>query len=155
MRRAAGFGTPFFAWELCHVCHSCHPYAESCRGPAGLGHPRLRGHVAWRRAQVDTRLKLLACWNPKKYGQKQQVDVGNKEGVFAKLDPAKYLGEIKGIIERKVAMSERSQAFCSTMKLSLAALTKATESNSAGMPQVCCPDKAEPMTAPCRAAPGS
>ena len=44
------------------------------------------GHVAWRRAQVDTRLKLLACWNPKKYGQKQQVDVGNKEGETLKVD---------------------------------------------------------------------
>jgi hypothetical protein len=44
------------------------------------------GHVAWRRAQVDTRLKLLACWNPKKYGQKQQVDVGNKEGETLKVE---------------------------------------------------------------------
>jgi len=38
------------------------------------------GHVQWRRAQVDTRLKLLACWNPKKYGTKQTVEVGNKDG---------------------------------------------------------------------------
>lgn len=44
------------------------------------------GHVQWRRAQVDTRLKLLACWNPKKYGQKQQVDVGNKDGEKLKVD---------------------------------------------------------------------
>ena len=44
------------------------------------------GHVAWRRAQVDTRLKLLACWNPKKYGTKATVDVGNKEGETLKVD---------------------------------------------------------------------
>lgn len=44
------------------------------------------GHVAWRRAQVDTRLKLLACWNPKKYGNKQQVDVGNKDGETLKVE---------------------------------------------------------------------
>ncbi len=44
------------------------------------------GHVAWRRAQVDTRLKLLACWNPKKYGNKQQVDVGNKDGEALKVE---------------------------------------------------------------------
>ena len=44
------------------------------------------GHVAWRRAQVDTRLKLLACWAPKKYGNKQQVDVGNKEGETLKVE---------------------------------------------------------------------
>jgi hypothetical protein len=44
------------------------------------------GHVQWRRAQVDTRLKLLACWNPKKYGNKQQVDVGNKDGETLKVE---------------------------------------------------------------------
>jgi hypothetical protein len=32
--------------------------------------------VAWRRLQVDTRLKLLAKWNPKKYGDRQQLDHG-------------------------------------------------------------------------------
>lgn len=44
------------------------------------------GHVAWRRAQVDTRLKLLACWNPKKYGNKATVDVGNKDGEALKVE---------------------------------------------------------------------
>jgi hypothetical protein len=44
------------------------------------------GHVQWRRAQVDTRLKLLACWSPKKYGNKQQVDVGNKDGETLKVE---------------------------------------------------------------------
>jgi hypothetical protein len=31
-------------------------------------------HVNWRRLQVETRLKLLAKWNPKKYGDRQTVD---------------------------------------------------------------------------------
>jgi hypothetical protein len=44
------------------------------------------GHVQWKRAQVETRLKLLACWNPKKYSPKQTVDVGNKEGETLKID---------------------------------------------------------------------
>jgi hypothetical protein len=44
------------------------------------------GYVQWRRAQVDTRLKLLACWNPKKYGSKQTVDVGNKDGEILKVE---------------------------------------------------------------------
>jgi hypothetical protein len=44
------------------------------------------GYVQWKRAQVDTRLKLLACWNPKKYGSKQTVDVGNKEGEALKVE---------------------------------------------------------------------
>lgn len=44
------------------------------------------GHVQWRRAQVDTRLKLLACWNPKKYGTKQDVNIGNKDGETLKTE---------------------------------------------------------------------
>ena len=44
------------------------------------------GYVQWKRAQVDTRLKLLACWNPKKYGTKQTVDVGNKDGEALKVE---------------------------------------------------------------------
>ena len=36
--------------------------------------------------RIETRLKLLACWNPKKYGSKQTVDVGNKEGETLKVD---------------------------------------------------------------------
>lgn len=44
------------------------------------------GHVQWKRAQVETRLKLLACWNPKRYGSKQTVDVGNKDGEALKVE---------------------------------------------------------------------
>jgi hypothetical protein len=32
------------------------------------------GAVQWHRLQVDTRLKLLACWNPSRYGQRQAVE---------------------------------------------------------------------------------
>jgi hypothetical protein len=44
------------------------------------------GFVQWKRAQVDTRLKLLACWNPKKYGTKQTHEIGNKEGETLKVE---------------------------------------------------------------------
>jgi hypothetical protein len=44
------------------------------------------GHVAWKRAQVETRLKLLACWNPKKYGAKTQTTIGNKDGEALKVE---------------------------------------------------------------------
>ena len=44
------------------------------------------GHVQWKRAQVDTRLRLLACWNPKKYGAKTQTTIGNKEGETLKVE---------------------------------------------------------------------
>ncbi len=43
-------------------------------------------HVQLSKMRIDTRLKLLACWNPKKYGSKATVDVGNKEGETLKVE---------------------------------------------------------------------
>lgn len=43
-------------------------------------------HVQLSKLRIDTRLKLLACWSPKKYGTKQQVEVGNKDGETLKVE---------------------------------------------------------------------
>lgn len=32
------------------------------------------GHVQWQKNRVEQRLKLLAKWSPKKYGEKQQIE---------------------------------------------------------------------------------
>ena len=32
--------------------------------------------VSWKKARAETRLKLLACWNPKRYGNKVDVTSG-------------------------------------------------------------------------------
>ena len=63
-----------------------HRYSASPGEPDRIDGKIDPGFVQWKRAQVDTRLKLLACWNPKKYGTKQTVDVGNKEGETFKAD---------------------------------------------------------------------
>ena len=58
-------------------------------------------HVQLAKMRIDTRLKLLACWSPKRYGNKQTVDVGNKEGETLAIDAnvdnvamTKYLSSI-------------------------------------------------------------
>lgn len=43
-------------------------------------------HVQLSKMRIDTRLKLLACWSPKKYGNKQDVSIGNKEGETLKVE---------------------------------------------------------------------
>ena len=48
--------------------------------------PAISEHVQRSKMRIDTRLKLLACWSPKRYGNKQQVDVGNKEGETLKIE---------------------------------------------------------------------
>ena len=42
--------------------------------------------VTWAKNRAEMRLKLLAKWNPKKYGDKQTVDVGNKDGETLKVE---------------------------------------------------------------------
>ena len=48
--------------------------------------PALGEHIQRSKLQVETRLKLLAKWHPKRYGDKQTVDVGNKEGETLKVE---------------------------------------------------------------------
>lgn len=50
------------------------------------GTPAISDHVQRSKMRIDTRLKLLACWSPKRYGNKQTVDVGNKDGEALKVE---------------------------------------------------------------------
>lgn len=43
-------------------------------------------HVQLSKLRIETRLKLLAKWNPQKYGDKQTVDLGNKDGEALKVE---------------------------------------------------------------------
>lgn len=44
------------------------------------GTKRDSAFVAWKKNQVETRLKLLAKWDPKRYGERQAVDLGGQPG---------------------------------------------------------------------------
>jgi hypothetical protein len=48
--------------------------------------PAISEHVQRSKMRIDTRLKLLACWSPKRYGNKQDVSIGNKEGETLKIE---------------------------------------------------------------------
>lgn len=43
-------------------------------------------HIQRSKLQVETRLKLLAKWNPKKYGDRQTHEIGNKDGEAFKVE---------------------------------------------------------------------
>lgn len=47
--------------------------SEECAELADIK-PADQVEVQWRRLQIDTRLKLLAKWNPRKYGDRQALD---------------------------------------------------------------------------------
>jgi hypothetical protein len=65
------------------------------------------GHVQWRRAQVDTRLKLLAKWDPKRYGEQSKLALTGADG-----------GAIKHEVEMASpeTMAEMTQALLSAAK---------------------------------------
>lgn len=53
----------------------------------GASGPALdKEHVQRSKLRIETRLKLLAKWSPKKYGERSQVDVGNKDGETLRVD---------------------------------------------------------------------
>lgn len=56
----------------------------------------LSGDVPRDKLRVDTRLKLLAVWNPKRYGASQQVKLADADG--NKLDTAPLVGELLGMM---------------------------------------------------------
>ena len=54
-----------------------------------------------RKLQIETRLKLLACWDPKKYGNKVQLggDADNPIKVEAEVQAEKLLGAMLKNVE--------------------------------------------------------
>lgn len=63
-----------------------------------------------RKLQIETRLKLLACWNPKKYGTKVALggDPGNPIQVEAQIESNTYLAAImkNAELKKQVAANE-------------------------------------------------
>ncbi len=68
--RARDLGTEAIAEETIHIID------EEPRLIESEGGVRIDpGFVAWQKARVEQRLKLLAKWNPKKFGDRIQQDV--------------------------------------------------------------------------------
>lgn len=50
------------------------------------------GYVAWQKNRAEQRLKLLAKWFPKKYGDKQEIDLNVNSALAERLARAKKRG---------------------------------------------------------------
>lgn len=48
--------------------------------------PAQSEHIQRAKLQAELRLKLLAKWHPQRYGDKQQHEIGNKEGETLKVE---------------------------------------------------------------------
>ena len=68
------------------------------------------GSIAWNKNRAEHRLKLLACWNPKKYGNKVAVggDPGNPIKIEAQVEADNFLAAImkNAELKRQVSANE-------------------------------------------------
>jgi hypothetical protein len=68
------------------------------------------GSIAWNKNRAEHRLKLLACWNPKKYGTKVAVggDPGNPIKIEAQVEADNFLAAImkNAELKRQVSANE-------------------------------------------------
>ena len=54
--------------------------------------------VQWKKNQVELRLKLLAKWNPKKYGDKTSTEVTGADGGPIQIDDTERAAKIKALL---------------------------------------------------------
>jgi hypothetical protein len=59
------------------------------------------GSIAWNKNRAEHRLKLLACWNPKKYGSKVQLggDPDSPIKIEAQVEADNYLAALLKNVE--------------------------------------------------------
>jgi len=63
-------------------------------------------HVQRSKLRIETRLKLLAKWSPKKYGEKQAVDIGNKDGEALKVEGTIAPGQLAALTSALITKPE-------------------------------------------------
>lgn len=84
--RAREMGHDMIAEECLEIIDTEAEFAESFSQNGSSKH-RDSAHVTWLRNRAEQRLKLLAKWNPKKYGDKIDVtSKGEKTGLMINID---------------------------------------------------------------------
>jgi hypothetical protein len=76
--RARDVGHDVIAEEALEIIDTDPEHAESWSENGGSRH-RDSAHIAWLKNRAEMRLKLLAKWNPKKYGDKVDVTSNGKQ----------------------------------------------------------------------------
>ena len=77
------------------IADNCFGIADDGSGDTWIddnGNERVNSdHIQRSKLRIETRLKLLACWNPKKYGNKQEVEHKGQMTVVLSKDDAGLL----------------------------------------------------------------
>jgi len=65
-------------------------------------------HVQKAKLQIETRLKLLAKWHPKKYGDRQSVSVGGEEGSPVQIEHKGVAPDVLGDLTSRLLGGKRN-----------------------------------------------
>lgn len=81
--------------------------AESWSSMGGSKH-RDSAHVGWLKNRAEMRLKLLAKWNPKKYGDKTMTEVTGADGGAIQIDDTERAAKLQSILAAATARKNGS-----------------------------------------------
>jgi hypothetical protein len=81
--------------------------AETWSQSGGSKH-RDSAHVGWLKNRAEMRLKLLAKWNPKKYGDKTTTEVTGADGGAIQIDDTERAAKLQSILAAATARKNGS-----------------------------------------------
>lgn len=75
---------------------------------SGSSKHRDSAHIGWLKNRAEMRLKLLAKWNPKKYGDKTMTEVTGADGGAIQIDDTERAAKLQSILAAATARKNGS-----------------------------------------------
>ena len=86
------------------------PEMATSSGKDSYSEHRDSAHVGWLKNRAEMRLKLLAKWNPKKYGDKTMTEVTGADGGAIQIDDAERAARMQAILAAAAARKKKDGA---------------------------------------------
>jgi hypothetical protein len=104
---ARELGHDAIAEEALEIIDTPPEIAETWSQSGGSKH-RDSAHVGWLKNRAEMRLKLLAKWNPKKYGDKTMTEVTGADGGAIQIDDTERAAKLQSILAAATARKNGS-----------------------------------------------
>ena len=100
---ARDIGHDAIADECLEIIDTDPEMAESISTSGSSSSHRDSAHVGWLKNRAEMRLKLLAKWNPKKYGDKTINEHTGADGGAIQIDDTERAAKVKAILTSAMA----------------------------------------------------
>jgi hypothetical protein len=94
--------------EECLEIIDTKPEMATSSGKDSYSEHRDSAHVGWLKNRAEMRLKLLAKWNPKKYGDKTMTEVTGADGGAIQIDDTERAAKLQSILAAATARKNGS-----------------------------------------------